>query len=196
MAKDRELIARQEREYGADNIQKLEPREHIRRRPGMYVGGTDERALHHLIYEVVDNSIDEALAGRCDHVAVTLHENGAATIRDNGVGIPVLKHESGKSALEVVMTEVGSGGKFDNDAYKVSGGLHGVGVSAVNALSASLTATIRRDGHVWRQSYEAGIPTAGVRKGRNSRTEKKPAQKLPSRQISLSLKKTNSVSMC
>jgi len=166
MAKDRELIARQEREYGADNIQKLEPREHIRRRPGMYVGGTDERALHHLIYEVVDNSIDEALAGRCDHVAVTLHEDGAATIRDNGVGIPVLKHESGKSALEVVMTEVGSGGKFDNDAYKVSGGLHGVGVSAVNALSANLKATIRRDGHIWRQSYEAGIPTGGVRKSR------------------------------
>jgi len=166
MAKDRELIARQEREYGAENIQKLEPREHIRRRPGMYVGGTDERALHHLIYEVVDNSIDEALAGRCDYISVTLLEDGAVTIRDNGVGIPVLKHESGKSALEVVMTEVGSGGKFDNEAYKVSGGLHGVGVSAVNALSSDLTATIRRDGHVWTQSYEAGIPTGRVRKGR------------------------------
>ena len=166
MAKDRELVAQQEREYGADNIQKLEPREHIRRRPGMYVGGTDERALHHLIYEVVDNSIDEALAGRCDLIAVTLHDNGAVTIRDNGVGIPVDKHESGKSALEVVMTEVGSGGKFDNEAYKVSGGLHGVGVSAVNALSANLTAMIYRNGHVWRQSYEAGIPTGGVRKGR------------------------------
>ncbi len=164
MAKDRELIARQEREYGASNIQKLEPREHIRRRPGMYVGGTDQRALHHLIYEVVDNSIDEALAGRCDHIAVTLHEDGAATIRDNGVGIPVDKHESGKSALELVMTEVGSGGKFDNEAYKVSGGLHGVGVSAVNALSKTLTATIFRNGHVWRQSYEAGIPTGEVRK--------------------------------
>ena len=166
MAKDRDLIAQQEREYGAKNIQKLDPREHIRRRPGMYVGGTDERALHHLIYEVVDNSIDEALAGRCDFIAVTLHEGGAATIRDNGVGIPVGKHGSGKSALEVVMTEVGSGGKFDNEAYKVSGGLHGVGLSAVNALSASLTATIYRNNHVWRQSYEAGVPTSGVRKGR------------------------------
>ena len=166
MAKDRELIARQEREYGASKIQKLEPREHIRRRPGMYVGGTDERALHHLIYEVVDNSIDEALAGRCDRISVTLHENGSATIRDNGVGIPVRKHESGKSALEVVMAEIGTSAKFDNEAYKVSGGLHGVGVSAVNALSASLTATIRRDGHVWTQSYETGIPTGGVRKGR------------------------------
>ena len=166
MAKDRELIAQQEREYGAGNIQKLEPREHIRRRPGMYVGGTDKRALHHLIYEVVDNSIDEALAGRCDRISVTLHEDGAATIRDNGVGIPVDKHESGKSALELVMTEVGSGGKFDNEAYKVSGGLHGVGVSAVNALSAKLTATIYRTGHVWRQSYEKGLPTGKVRKVR------------------------------
>ena len=165
MAKDRELVARQEREYDASNIQKLEPREHIRRRPGMYVGGTDERALHHLIYEVVDNSIDEALAGRCDYIEVTLHENGAATILDHGVGIPVDKHESGKRALELVMTEVGAGGKFDNEAYKVSGGLHGVGVSAVNALSASLTATIRRDGYVWRQSYEAGLPKGGVRRG-------------------------------
>ena len=166
MAKDRELVAQQEREYDASNIQMLDPREHIRRRPGMYVGGTDARALHHLIYEVVDNSIDEALAGRCDSISVNLHEDGSATIRDNGVGIPVREHESGKSALEVVMTEVGSGGKFDNEAYKVSGGLHGVGVSAVNALSASLTATIRRDGHVWKQSYEAGIPTGGVRKSR------------------------------
>jgi DNA gyrase subunit B len=169
MAKDRDLVAQQERDYGAGSIQKLEPREHVRRRPGMYVGGTDERALHHLIYEVVDNSIDEALAGRCEHISVTLHEDGSATVRDDGVGIPVRKHESGKSALEVVLAELGSSAKFDNEAYKVSGGLHGVGVSAVNALSASLTATIRRDGHVWRQSYEEGIPTTGVRKGRELR---------------------------
>lgn len=162
MAKDRDLVSQFEHDYSAKHIQKLDPREHIRRRPGMYVGGTDARALHHLIYEVVDNSIDEALAGRCDDIAVTLHDDGSATIKDNGVGIPVDDHESGKSALEVVMTEVGSGGKFDNEAYKVSGGLHGVGVSAVNALSASLTATIRRDGHVWKQSYEAGIPTGEV----------------------------------
>ncbi len=166
MAKDRDLIARQEREYGAESIQKLEPREHIRRRPGMYVGGTDARALHHLIYEVVDNSIDEALAGRCDHISVTLRADGYVTVKDNGVGIPVREHDSGKSALEVVMAEVGTSAKFDNEAYKVSGGLHGVGVSAVNALSANLTAIIRRDGHVWRQSYEAGIPTGNVRKGR------------------------------
>ncbi len=164
MVKDRDLIAQMEREYDASSIQKLPPREHIRRRPGMYVGGTDARALHHLIYEVVDNSIDEALAGRCDSVSVTIHEDGAATIKDNGVGIPVGKHESGKNALEVVMTEVGAGGKFDNEAYKVSGGLHGVGVSAVNALSASLTATIYRNGHVWQQSYKEGLPTGRVRK--------------------------------
>ena len=162
MAKDKDLVAHQESSYNASNIQKLEPREHIRRRPGMYVGGTDSRALHHLIYEVVDNSIDEALAGRCDRIEVTLHKDGSASVRDNGVGIPVDDHESGKSALELVMTEVGSGGKFDNEAYKVSGGLHGVGVSAVNALSAHLTATVSRDGHVWRQSYEQGLATSAV----------------------------------
>ena len=166
MAKDRELVAQQESNYTADSIQKLEPREHIRRRPGMYVGGTDLRALHHLIYEVVDNSIDEALAGRCDRIDVILHKDGSATVADNGVGIPVDKHKSGKSALELVMTEVGSGGKFDNEAYKVSGGLHGVGVSAVNALSAQLTATIRRDGHLWRQTYAEGIATSRVKKTR------------------------------
>ena len=159
-----DLAAQQEQDYNASHIVKLPPREHIRLRPGMYVGGTDARALHHLIYEVVDNSIDEALAGRCDRVEVCLHEDGTASIRDNGVGIPVDRHESGVSALEVVMTEVGSGGKFDNNVYKVSGGLHGVGVSAVNALSAQLTATIFRDGNVWQQSYEAGLRTGPVEK--------------------------------
>ncbi len=153
--------------YDADNIVKMDPREHIRRRPGMYVGGTDSRALHHLIYEVVDNSIDEALAGRCDHVMVTLHDDNSVTIGDNGAGIPVATHkETGRSALEVVMTEVGAGGKFDNSAYKVSGGLHGVGVSAVNALSANLRARIYRDGHVWEQHYAAGIPQSDVEKVR------------------------------
>lgn len=147
----------------AKNIQKLEPREHVRRRPGMYVGGTDGRALHHLIYEVVDNSIDEALAGRCDHIMVTLLEGNAVRVSDNGGGIPVDLHvDSGLPALEVVMTEIGAGGKFDNEAYKVSGGLHGVGVSAVNALSAELRATIFRDGYVWEQTYHEGIPVTGV----------------------------------
>lgn len=162
MAQDRASVAQQEQNYTAKQIQKLEPREHIRRRPGMYVGGTDLRALHHLIYEVVDNSIDEALAGRCDRIFVTLHDDHAVTIADNGVGIPVDMHESGQSALELVMTEIGSGGKFDNDAYTVSGGLHGVGVSAVNALSSELTATIYRDGHVWEQTYNAGYAQTAV----------------------------------
>jgi len=150
--------------YTAKNITKLTPREHIRRRPGMYVGGTDSRALHHLIYEVVDNSIDEALAGRCDRIMVALHDDGSASISDNGAGIPVDMHESGSSALEIVMTEVGAGGKFDNDAYKVSGGLHGVGVSAVNALAGELTATVFRDGHVWEQNYRAGEAVSSVEK--------------------------------
>ncbi len=169
MAKERELVEQQQIDYTAKNIQQLDPREHVRRRPGMYVGGTDARALHHLIYEVVDNSIDEALAGRCDRIEVTLHENGGATILDNGVGIPIDMHETGKPALEVVMTVIGAGGKFDNEVYTVSGGLHGVGVSAVNALSAELTATIYRDGHVWRQTYEEGLVTSPVKKLRKLR---------------------------
>ena len=164
MAKQKDITSQFESDYSAKHIQKLEPREHVRRRPGMYVGGTDRQALHHLIYEVVDNSIDEALAGRCDRIEVILHADGGATIRDNGVGIPVDMHESGKPALELVMTEGGAGGKFDNEAYKVSGGLHGVGVFAVNALSAQLTATVYRDGHVWRQTYERGLRTSRVRK--------------------------------
>ena len=166
MAKNQDLFTQQQNGYTAKNIQKLDPREHIRRRPGMYVGGTDARALHHLIYEVVDNSIDEALAGRCDRIFVTLHDDYRATIRDNGVGIPVDMHESGKPALELVMTEIGTGGKFDNEVYKVSGGLHGVGVSAVNALSSELTATIYRDGHVWRQSYREGLAVTPVERVR------------------------------
>jgi DNA gyrase subunit B len=166
MAQDKARVAAQEEKYSAKQIQKLEPREHIRRRPGMYVGGTDIRALHHLIYEVVDNSIDEALAGRCDRIYVTLHDDNAVTIADNGVGIPVDMHESGQSALEVVMTEIGAGGKFDNEAYTVSGGLHGVGVSAVNALSSDLKATIYRDGHVWEQTYQAGYAQSAVEKVR------------------------------
>ena len=169
MVKDRDLVEQQQNDYTAKNIQQLDPREHIRRRPGMYVGGTDARALHHLIYEVVDNSIDEALAGRCDRIVVTLHEGGAATVQDNGVGIPVDMHESGKPALEVVMTIPGTGGKFDNEVYTVSGGLHGVGVSAVNALSAEVTATIYRDGHVWQQNYEEGLVTSPVKKLRKLR---------------------------
>ncbi len=149
--------------YTEDNIKYLEPMEHIRLRPGMYVGGTDVRALHHLIYEVVDNSIDEALAGRCDHIMITLMNDNLVSVADNGVGIPVgLNKQMGISTLEGVLTKIGMGGKFDNSAYKVSGGLHGVGVSAVNALSSDLTATIFREGNVWEQRYSAGKPLTGV----------------------------------
>ena len=149
--------------YTEDNIQYLRPMEHIRRRPGMYVGGTDARALHHLIYEVVDNAIDEALAGRCDHIIVTLHDDNYVSVADNGVGIPVGMHKTeGVSTLQLVMTQVGAGGKFDNSAYKVSGGLHGVGVSAVNALSEELTARIYREGYMWQQVYHMGVPAAPV----------------------------------
>jgi DNA gyrase subunit B len=153
--------------YTEDNIKKLNPMEHIRLRPGMYVGGTDARALHHLIYEVVDNAIDEALAGRCDTIIVTLHDDNFVSVDDNGVGIPVgWKADENMSTLELVLTQVGAGGKFDNSAYKVSGGLHGVGVSAVNALSSELIAEVRRDGHLWRQSYSEGKRTSELVKVR------------------------------
>ncbi len=159
--------APQQLQYTEADIQRLSPRNHIRLRPGMYIGGTDVHALHHLIYEVVDNSIDEALAGRCDEIEVTLHEGNAVTIRDNGAGIPVGPHpELDVSTLQVVLTEFGAGGKFDNKAYKVSGGLHGVGVKAVNALTAELTAVVRRDGALWRQAYAEGEPLGEVERVR------------------------------
>ena len=149
--------------YDEQSIVRLNPMEHIRKRPGMYVGGTDARALHHLIYEVVDNSVDEALAGRCDQIVVTLHDDNIVAVTDNGAGIPVGIHKTeGISTLEMVMTQVGTGGKFDSDAYKVSGGLHGVGVSAVNALSEWARVEVFRAGHLWQQEYARGVPTGPV----------------------------------
>ncbi len=155
--------------YGADQIQVLEGLEAVRKRPGMYIGSTGPRGLHHLVYEVVDNSVDEALAGHCDTILITMLQSGGIRVVDNGRGIPVdLNRSENKSSVEVVLTILHAGGKFGGGGYSVSGGLHGVGVSVVNALSKELDVEVRRQGHVWRQSYRDGVPQAPLEQGEAS----------------------------
>lgn len=163
-------MAEKKNNYDVGSIQALEGIEHVRKRPGMYVGGTDIKALHHLVYEVVDNSIDEALAGFCTSINITIHSDSSVTVEDNGRGIPVGPHPSKKDAngkpmetVDVVMTVIGAGGKFGGGGYKVSGGLHGVGISAVNALSEWMTTEIKRDGKLWKQEYKRGVPQGKIK---------------------------------